>query len=207
MESNSNLSISDDVVEIAPISVEFNTETSNNNHQGAIDTVAICSCIASTISPNGTRVRKVRPLAIAGNWLRQGVEINYDPVYSLLRDHLNEEGTIDVRPITETNEIAGDMLPRIVIENAEKLKQRWPEMSYEERSSALSELILPILRNDKISTMRIEELIWHRMLIPGCNMDIASQLKIAEDNWPADDEKARLHASMIADKLIVDGFF
>ncbi len=207
MESNSNLSISDDVVEIAPISVEFNTETSNNNHQGAIDTVAICSCIASTISPNGTRVRKVRPLAIAGNWLRQGVEINYDPVYSLLRDHLNEEGTIDVRPITETNEIAGDMLPELSSRMLKKLKQRWPEMSYEERSSALSELILPILRNDKISTMRIEELIWHRMLIPGCNMDIASQLKIAEDNWPADDEKARLHASMIADKLIVDGFF
>lgn len=206
-EPSSKLAISDEKILINPIFSEFETEGSKNPHQGTLDCVAICSSIAAHISPDGARVRKVRPLTISGNWLRQGVEINYDPVYSLLRDHLNREGTLDVRPIVEVDELADDMIPDLSSRMLNKLAKRWDEMDFDNRSSALSELILPVLRNSKISTMRIEELIWHRLIIPGCAMDIASQLHLATNEWPDDDEKARLHASLVADKLLIEGHF
>ena len=206
-EPSSKLAISDEKILINPIFSEFETEGSRNPHQGTLDCVAICSSIAAHISPDGARVRKVRPLTISGNWLRQGVEINYDPVYSLLRDHLNREGTLDVRPIVEVDELADDMIPDLSSRMLNKLAKRWDEMDFDNRSSALSELILPVLRNSKISTMRIEELIWHRLIIPGCAMDIASQLHLATNEWPEDDEKARLHASLVADKLLIEGHF
>jgi len=206
-EPSSKLAISDEKILINPIFSEFETEGSRNPHQGTLDCVAICSSIAAHISPDGARVRKVRPLTISGNWLRQGVEINYDPVYSLLRDHLNREGTLDVRPIVEVDELADDMIPDLSSRMLNKLAKRWDEMDFDNRSSALSELILPVLRNSKISTMRIEELIWHRLIIPGCAMDIASQLHLATNEWPDDDEKARLHASLVADKLLIEGHF
>ena len=206
-EPSSKLAISDEKILINPIFSEFETEGSRNPHQGTLDCVAICSSIAAHISPDGARVRKVRPLTISGNWLRQGVEINYDPVYSLLRDHLNREGTLDVRPIVEVDELADDMIPDLSSRMLNKLAKRWDEMDFDNRSSALSELILPVLRNSKISTMRIEELIWHRLIIPGCAMDIASQLHRATNEWPDDDEKARLHASLVADKLLIEGHF
>ncbi len=206
-EPSSKLAISDEKILINPIFSEFETEGSRNPHQGTLDCVAICSSIAAHISPDGARVRKVRPLTISGNWLRQGVEINYDPVYSLLRDHLNREGTLDVRSIVEVDELADDMIPDLSSRMLNKLAKRWDEMDFDNRSSALSELILPVLRNSKISTMRIEELIWHRLIIPGCAMDIASQLHLATNEWPDDDEKARLHASLVADKLLIEGHF
>jgi len=206
-EAKSNIEIKDDVIYLSPVSVEFQIDNSNKKHIGVIDTVALSACIASTIAPQGNRVRKVRPLSIAGNWLRQGVEVNYDPVYSIFRDHLNEEGSIDVRPITETIEIADGMIPDLPTRMLKKLKGKWGEMSFDERTSALSELVLPLLRNTTISTMRLEELIWHRMLIPGCDIDIASQLKIANDGWPDEDNAARLHASTVSDKLISQGYF
>jgi hypothetical protein len=53
--------------------------------------------------------------------------------------------------------------------------------------------------------MRLEELIWHRALVPGHDIDIASQLHLQSEDWPIDADSARVHASTIADSLIVDG--
>ena len=53
--------------------------------------------------------------------------------------------------------------------------------------------------------MRVEELIWHRCMIPGVDVDIASQLHAANVNWPEDLDAARVHASSIADELIING--
>ena len=201
------LVIESEYVEISPLTTEFSISSSTKKHIGAVDCVLFCSAIASTLSPEGSRVRKVRPLTVTGSWLRQGSEVNYDPVYSFLRDHLDDEGSIDVRPITEVENIENGMVPNLSERMLKKLTKSWPEMNFEERSSALSELVLPVLRTDTISTMRLEELIWHRIVIPGCPTDIASQLKIAQDNWPMKDEEARLYASQVADKLLTNGYF
>ena len=80
-------------------------------------------------------------------------------------------------------------------------------MDVEHRSSAISELVLPSLRLGGISTMRLEELIWHRAMIPGNDVDIASQLYNAQEMWPNDETEAKVHASSILDGLIVNGHF
>ena len=80
-------------------------------------------------------------------------------------------------------------------------------MDVEQRSSAISELVLPSLRLGGISTMRLEELVWHRAMIPGHDIDIASQLHQAQKLWPDEETKAKVYASNILDGLITKGHF
>tara|TARA_B110001452_G_scaffold255252_1_gene247511 strand:+ start:33 stop:947 length:915 start_codon:yes stop_codon:yes gene_type:complete len=204
-ETQNLIEIDDKYIHIFPLAVELEFESSEKAHHGALDCVAICSALASIMAPDGARVRKQRSMTIAGCWLRQGMDSNYDPVMSVLRDHLDLEGSIDVRPLPEVVKPAPGMIPGLAERMLKRLAKGWPEMDVEARSAAISELILPALREDGMSTMRIEELVWHRAVIPGAESDIASQLYLAGDNWPDDVDKARVHASSIADSLIING--
>ncbi len=205
LETQTLLEIGEKYIHIYPLAVELDFESSDKKHHGALDCVSICAVLASMLSPDGARVRKQRPMAIAGCWLRQGMESNYDPVMSNLRDHLDQEGSIDIRPLPEVPNPASGMIPGLAERMLKRLVKRWPEMDVEARSAAISELILPALRLDGISTMRLEELVWHRAMIPGIESDIASQLHLAGIGWPDDVDKARVHASSIADSLIMNG--
>jgi hypothetical protein len=42
-------------------------------------------------------------------------------------------------------------------------------------------------------------------MIPGFDSDIASQLHLATNGWPEDADEARVHASSVADLLIMNG--
>ena len=205
LETQTLLEIGEKYIHIYPLAVELDFESSDKKHHGALDCVSICAVLASMLSPDGARVRKQRPMAIAGCWLRQGMESNYDPVMSNLRDHLDQEGSIDIRPLPEVPNPASGMIPGLAERMLKRLAKRWPEMDVEARSAAISELILPALRLDGISTMRLEELVWHRAMIPGIESDIASQLHLVGIGWPDDVDKARVHASSIADSLIMNG--
>ena len=205
LETQTLLEIGEKYIHIYPLAVELDFESSDKKHHGALDCVSICAVLASMLSPDGARVRKQRPMAIAGCWLRQGMESNYDPVMSMLRDHLDQEGSIDIRPLPEVPNPASGMIPGLAERMLKRLVKRWPEMDVEARSAAISELILPALRLDGISTMRLEELVWHRAMIPGIESDIASQLHLVGIGWPDDVDKARVHASSIADSLIMNG--
>jgi hypothetical protein len=205
LETQTLLEIGEKYIHIYPLAVELDFESSDKKHHGALDCVSICAVLASMLSPDGARVRKQRPMAIAGCWLRQGMESNYDPVMSNLRDHLDQEGSIDIRPLPEVPNPASGMIPGLAERMLKRLVKRWPEMDVEARSAAISELILPALRLDGISTMRLEELVWHRAMIPGIESDIASQLHLVGIGWPDDVDKARVHASSIADSLIMNG--
>jgi hypothetical protein len=204
-ESRSSFEIVEEVIHIYPLEVELKFSESEKPHHGAIDCVAICAAISAILSPEGARVRKQRSMMIAGSWLRQGLNTNYDPVMLLLRDHLDSEGSIDIRPLPEVSKPAPGMIPGLSERMLKRLSKGWAEMDIDARSSAISELVLPALREDGISTMRIEELIWHRAMIPGFDSDIASQLHLATKNWPSQEDEARVHASEIADLLIMNG--
>ncbi len=204
-ESRSSVNISETYIHLSPISVEINFGTSNNLHHGAVDCVAICAALSAILAPEGNRVRKQRHMAIAGSWLRQNMEANYDPVMSLLRDHLDTEGSIDVRPLPEVPNPAPGLIPGLPERMLKRLSKSWEGMDVDARSSAISELVLPALRETGMSTMRLEELIWHRILIPGVETDIASQLHLVSSNWPEDVDGAKVHASTIADSLIANG--
>ena len=54
--------------------------------------------------------------------------------------------------------------------------------------------------------MRLEELIWHRAVVPGSDVDMASQLYMANSIWPQKEDEAKVHASSVLDNLIVNGY-
>ena len=204
-ETQTSLEIKENYIHIFPLAVSVNLGTSNKEHNGALECVAICAAIAAILSADGTRVRKQRSMSISGSWLRGGADANYDPVLSLLRDHLDTEGSIDVCPLPEVPEPVIDMIPGISKMMLKRLKKAWPEMDVEQRSAAISELVLPALRMEGLSTMRLEELVWHRIMIPGNDVDIASQLHDAVSKWPQDIDESKIHASSILDSLITNG--
>ena len=206
-ETQSAIRIDKDYIQIFPISVSLNFPNSSKTHNGAVDCVALSAALAGILSPEGARVRKQRPMALAGNWLRNGADANYDPVFSILRDHLDSEGSIEIRPLPEVNSPDVSMIPGLSKMMLNRLQKTWPKMDVEQRSSAISELVLPSLRLDGISTMRLEELVWHRAIIPGNDVDIASQLHKIQDLWPEEEVEAKVHASNILDGLIKTGHF
>ena len=78
-------------------------------------------------------------------------------------------------------------------------------MNIDERSQALSEMILPTLNDSTLSTPRLEELVWHRCVISTSPIDIASQLFMASKQWPDEDAKVKLFASELLDDFITTG--
>ncbi len=204
-ETQSSLDIQENQVHLFPISVSVNFSGSVKEHNGAVECVALCAAIAEIISSDGARVRKLRPMSYSGSWLRSGADADYDPVLSLLRDHLDKEGSIEIRPIPEVPNPEVSMIPGLSKMMLNRLTKGWESMNLDQRSAAISELVLPSLRFDEISTMRLEELVWHRAMISGHKIDIASQLYVTNNLWPDDETKAKLHASNILDKLIVNG--
>ncbi len=122
-----------------------------------------------------------------------------------MRDHLDTEGSIDICPLPEVPLPEIEMIPGLSKMMLKRLSKGWSTMDVEQRSSAISELVLPALREEGISTMRLEELIWHRIMIPGNDVDMASQLYMANSVWPDDMEQAKIHASSILDGLISSG--
>ena len=204
-ETQSAIYVEDNYIQIFPISVSVNFPNSTKTHNGAIDCTALCAALASILSPEGARVRKQRPLALAGSWLRSGADANYDPVLSILRDHLDNEGSIEIRPLPEVPSPDVSMIPGLSKMMLNRLQKGWQKMDVKQRSSAISELVLPSLRLEGISTMRLEELVWHRAMIPGNDIDIASQLHQTQGKWPEGETEAKVYASTILDKLITKG--
>ena len=204
-ETQSAIEINDDYVHIFPLSVSVKFGSSSKEHNGAVECVAICAAIASILAPEGARVRKQRSMAISGSWLRGGADSDYDPVLSLIREHLDSEGSVDICPLPEVPSPEIEMIPGLSKMMLKRLSKGWPKMDVEQRSSAISELVLPALRLDGISTMRLEELVWHRIMIPGNEVDIASQLYRSNSLWPEDIEEAKIHASSTLDSLITSG--
>ena len=80
-------------------------------------------------------------------------------------------------------------------------------MDADSRSSALSELVLPALEHPNLSTPRLEELVWHRMVIGTSDVDVMSQVYLTEKSWPKDEKEAKIHASNLADSFLKSGIF
>jgi ubiquinone biosynthesis protein COQ9 len=99
------------------------------------------------------------------------------------------------------------MIPNLSERMLKRLKKAWPSMDVEARTQALSELVLPCLTDSNLSTPRLEELIWHRLLFADHPVDVVSQLHTAMVAWPKEVDAAKVHASKLADYFIVHGAF
>ena len=192
-------------IHITPLSVVVRLGANQSERRGALDVVAQCAALAAELVPNGQKVRLLRPFAGTGLWLREALDTTFDPIHTAIRDHLRDEGSFRMVPLPEVPSPAPGMIPDLSERMLSRLQKGWMKMDVTSRSSALSELILPTLENSSLSTPRLEELVWHRLMIGTSDIDVMSQVHLAEKAWPSDALKAKTHASKLADSFLKTG--
>jgi len=186
-----------------PVEVEFHTSTTKR--RGRIDVVLQASAIGSSFSPNGARTQRCRPYSGCGQWMMESLDTTMDPIHTMIRDFLRDEGSIQVLPLPEIEKPSVAMMPLASPRRLKRLQKIWAELDATSRSQALSEYALPLLSSQGISTARLEELIWKRMRIPNESTDLASTLHQHASNWPTEANAAVLHAGKILDELLKTG--
>ena len=80
-------------------------------------------------------------------------------------------------------------------------------MDFEQRKQAMIELSLPTLSAKNLSTPRLEELLWFRILIGDEPLDLHSQIHIAKSEWPSEEKARKDHAREVLNSLISTGKF
>ena len=191
------------VLSAQPVEVEFSH--SSTKRRGRIDVVLQSSAIASSLSPNGARSKRCRPYSGCGQWLMESLDTTMDPIHTLIRDFLRDEGSIQVSPLPDVQDPSVEMIPLASPRRLQRLKKLWDKMDASSRAQALSEYSLPLLSSSGISTARLEELIWKRMLIPNQSSDLASILFQIMKDWPSESDSAILHAGRVLDELLKTG--
>ena len=195
----------DELVRLIPLATQVQLGAQNRIHHGALDCVIQASVLASCLAPNGRRVRQMRPFSSLGLWLRGSLDTTIDPIYTAVNMHLKEEGSIRLASLPEVKKPYPNMIPGLAERRLKKLQTAWPKMDVEQRTQALSELALPCLTDMTLSTPRLEELLWHRMLVGDVEVDLASQAFAAQQMWPNGLNEERLHASKLIDKWLQTG--
>lgn len=195
-----------DGVNFVPLATSVQMGSQHRIHHGSLDCVIQCAAIAALLAPNGRRVRKLRPYLSLGLWLRGALDTTLDPIHSAALLHLKEEGSVRIVPLPEVIQPRQGMIPHLPERRLMKLQKAWPGMDVDERKQALSELILPCLTDSSLSTPRLEELVWKRMLVGEEKIDLASQAYALREGWPEDADASRLHAAKRLDHWLRTGF-
>ena len=198
---------STECIHIVPLTTTVEMGAKHRTFSGAIDPVLQAAAIAALIAPNGRRVRKLRPFISMGLWSRSALETNMDPIHTTVLNHLKEEGTLRIIPLPEVPLPAEGMMPGLSERQLKRLRKVWPSMDVDQRSMALSELLLPCLTQPELSTPRLEELTWHRMVVGDDATDLASQLHLVKQAWPDDQGGGRLFAGSLLDRWLSTGRF
>tara|TARA_B100000287_G_scaffold73267_1_gene64946 strand:- start:594 stop:1439 length:846 start_codon:yes stop_codon:yes gene_type:complete len=184
-------------------SKEINIPLGENkkNRVGRLDIVGFSACLALMIG--GSRVNRLLPLILAGNWLRENLDFTYDPVFTALRDTLRKKGEISVVTIAEVSELDLIELPGIDSNELNNLKNSWNKIDLEEQSIRLSEIVKPLLKSS-IGVARLEELIWHRVITENWSSDLASQCSKVQRELRSSSQKL-VSASRLVDEVIRTG--
>ncbi len=183
-------------------SMEFNIGHSGKRNLGVLEQVGMAGLLAGILAPEGERTKRLRPWILAGSWLRDSLDTAYDPQYMRFKDLLSEAGEIQCLPLPELSDCDLSQLPGLSTSLLSRMRRRWHSMSLEQRSAAMSDLLLPVLENPDCATARIEELGWRRVVGPGWDLDLATMLKNSRDSWLPDS----LYVSRAMDSLISTGF-
>ena len=193
------------LLNLVPLQTHVVLGAQNRRHTGALDPVIQAAVLAAHLSPNGPRVRTLRPFLALGLWLRGGLDTTYDPIHTVAIAHLQEEGSVRTLPLPEIQTPVVEMMPGLSARQLKRLNKAWPSMDVEQRTLALSELALPCLADGQLSTPRLEELLWHRLVVRDQSLDLVSQVHLAHRSWPKDADAARIHASKTLDQWFTTG--
>ena len=194
-----------DHVHLVPLNTSIEMGEKNRRFSGALDPVVQAGALAAWLAPNGRRVRKMRPYISLGLWLRGALDASMDPVHTTMLNHLKEEGTVRIIPLPEVRAPSPGMIPGLSERQLKRLSKVWATMDVDQRSLALSELLLPCLLEKDLSTPRLEELVWHRMVVGDAEMDLASQAHAIKKEWPEDETASKLYASTLLDEWLSSG--
>lgn len=192
-------------IHLAPLEVEALVASGGDSRRGILSPVALAAGLGNSISPSGSMSRLLMPWVLAGNWLSSGLEHTYDPVYTVLRDYLSNEGYIRVVPMPEVPDVHPDSLPGIDSVALGAVRDRWGQLDLEGRAQSLSHLMKPLLDAELPSTARLEELGWHRIMAAGWERDLASQLSAFTKSWRDNTSGRRRQASDTIDSLLRTG--
>ncbi|MBR68913.1 MAG: hypothetical protein DWC10_08035 [Candidatus Poseidoniales archaeon] len=192
-------------VHVVPLKVHIEMGSKHRRQAGALGPVIQAAALAAALSPNGRRVRKLRPFMSLGLWMRGALDTSFDPIHTAVVQHLKEEGSVRIVPLPEVAEPTSGMIPGLAERQLHRLAKAWPTMDVDARTLALSELVLPSLVNPSLSTPRLEELMWHRMLIGEQPKDVVSQAHAVVEAWPEGADASRLYASKVLDAWLVSG--
>ena len=192
-------------IHLVPLNTSIEMGEKNRPLRGALDPVVQAGALAAWLAPNGRRVRKMRPYVSLGLWLRGALDASMDPVHTTMLNHLKEEGSVRVVPLPEVASPSQGMIPGLSERQLKRLSKVWSSMDVEQRSLALSELLLPSLLEKELSTPRLEELVWHRMVVGEAEMDLASQAHTIKAEWPEDETASKLFASALLDGWLSTG--
>jgi hypothetical protein len=193
------------VIHLVPVEVDALVSSSGEVRKGVMSPVALCAALAYSISAGGSMTRLLMPWSLAGNWLSEGMEHTYDPVYTVLRDYLSDGGLIRVVPMPEVPEINPGSLPGIEMAALGAIRDRWGQLDLEGRAQSISHLLKPLLDSETPSTARFEELGWHRILSVGWEQDMASQLTTFCQTWREHPGGRRIQAGDSIDHLLRTG--
>lgn len=201
---------SDDLAEeallnLVPIQTSVVIGSKHKPHVGALDPVLQAAALGAALAPNGRRVRAFRPFLSLGLWLRGALDTSYDPIHSSTVSHLQNEGSLRTVPLPEVEDPVVEMMPGMAPRQLKRLRRAWPNMDVDQRTQALSELVLPCLPHPGLSTPRLEELVWHRMVLREHPQDVVSQAHRVQTSWPKDLDEARLFASRLLDRWLRTG--
>lgn len=194
-----------DGLKFVPLATRVQMGNQHRIHHGSLDCVIQCAAIAALLAPNGRRVRKLRPYMSLGLWLRGALDTTLDPIHSAVLLHLKEEGSVRIVPLPEVGQPRQGMIPHLPERRLIKLHKAWPTMNVDERKQALSELVLPCLTDSSLSTPRLEELVWKRMLVGQEAVDLASQAEALRQEWPEEADASRIHAAQRLDHWLRTG--
>ncbi|MDP6702921.1 MAG: hypothetical protein QF760_00120 [Candidatus Thalassarchaeaceae archaeon] len=171
--------------------------------KGPLTTVPQAHALAQSIFPESSRMRRMRPWLISGNWLDSALDTTYDPVYTALRDLLLSEGSIRVVPIPEVGSPDSRNSPWLDDDALEAISKQWDMMDLEAKARALSNLAKPALTSSTPSSARLEELMWHCVLGNDWSTDLATQIRKASSYWEG--EPAHIAAGTVVDSLLREG--
>ncbi|MBS72473.1 MAG: hypothetical protein CMO20_05945 [Thermoplasmata archaeon] len=171
-----------------------------NPSRSILSPVAQAAALAELIAPDGLRTRKLRPWVLAGNWWGETLNQGQDSVYHSLRNHLREEGTIRVVTILEVDTDAINELKNIDSERFASTREVWSSLDADGKAKAISTLVLPELISDKMPMPRIEELVWHRIIVKGSEEDFHSSMSKIKGKWDGSPDST----SELIEKLITN---
>ncbi|MDG1542166.1 MAG: hypothetical protein P8Q39_04925 [Candidatus Thalassarchaeaceae archaeon] len=171
-------------------------------HRGILSTVAQAAALAELISPDGKKSRSLRPWLLAGNWWAGALDQGYDPVYSALRDHLHQEGSVRVVPIPEIENPDMTGLKQIDLEIEASTRETWSALDVDAKANALSTLVLPQVLSEKPSTARLEELVWHRIKLADSESDLHTRMVAARAMWDGTPKAASVLIDSILSKAV-----